>query len=161
MVAVGLTLTGVPLVTAMLPGAITPEPPLNTAVKLELAPYAIVAGLAVKLVIDGGGVVSVEPAPVPQPAKLQMAATAITAATTGGKLCLMKPHYAETELEVVRLVALRKIRTCRTCKTYTFSEEHSRVSMIFAKDFSGTFALYVGIVRKSWRPLRIRQRQRS
>jgi hypothetical protein len=52
-VAVGLTLTAVPLVTEMLPGVITPVPPANTPVRLELAPAAIVAGLATKLVIAG------------------------------------------------------------------------------------------------------------
>jgi hypothetical protein len=54
-VAVGLTETAVPLVTAMLPGVTMPVPPVNTAVRLELEPAAIVAGLAVKLVITGAG----------------------------------------------------------------------------------------------------------
>ena len=53
MVAAGLTLTGVPLVTARLPGVITPVPFTKTAVRLEFAPAAIVAGFAVKLVING------------------------------------------------------------------------------------------------------------
>jgi hypothetical protein len=87
----------------MLPGAITPEPPLNTAVKLELAPDSIVAGLAAKLVIEGGGVVSVEP---PHPAKLQMATPAITATTTEGKLRFMITSQRQTESEVLRLVTL-------------------------------------------------------
>jgi hypothetical protein len=52
-VAVGLTLTGVPLVTARLPGVITPVPPEKTAVRLELPPALIVVGVAVKLVITG------------------------------------------------------------------------------------------------------------
>ena len=51
----GLTLSGVPLVTARLPGAIVPVPLANTAVRLELAPAAMVAGFATKLVIDGAG----------------------------------------------------------------------------------------------------------
>jgi hypothetical protein len=54
-VAAGLTEIAVPLVTAVLPGVITPLPFEKTAVRLELAPAAIVAGLAVKLVIVGGG----------------------------------------------------------------------------------------------------------
>jgi hypothetical protein len=53
-VVVGLTLTGVPLVTARLPGVITPVPPENTAVKLVLFPAVIVdVGLDPKLVIVG------------------------------------------------------------------------------------------------------------
>ena len=47
----GLTLTAVPLVTAMLPGVITPVPLANTPVRLVLDPEAIVAGLAIKLVM--------------------------------------------------------------------------------------------------------------
>jgi hypothetical protein len=54
-VAAGLTLTGVPLVTGRLPGLITPVPPEKTAVRLELPPAGIVSGLATKLVIVGGG----------------------------------------------------------------------------------------------------------
>jgi hypothetical protein len=54
-VVVGLMLTGVPLVTVRLPGVITPVPFANTAVRLELVPVAMVAGLAPKLVIVGGG----------------------------------------------------------------------------------------------------------
>ena len=55
MVVVGLTLTGVPLVTARLPGVIIPVPLAKTAVRLELPPAVIVAGAATKLVIVGGG----------------------------------------------------------------------------------------------------------
>jgi hypothetical protein len=78
--AVGLTLTAVPLVAEMLPGVITPVPPLNTPVKLELDPFSIVVGLAAKLVIVGGGVV-VEPLPEPHPAKPRMAPLATSATT--------------------------------------------------------------------------------
>jgi hypothetical protein len=53
-VVVGLTFTAFPLVTARLPGVITPVPPAKTAVTLALVPEVIVAGLAPKLVIDGG-----------------------------------------------------------------------------------------------------------
>lgn len=55
MVVAGLTLSGVPLVTARLPGVITPAPLANTAVRLELPPARIDVGLATKLVIVGGG----------------------------------------------------------------------------------------------------------
>lgn len=51
----GLTLTGVPLVAGRLPGVITPVPLAKTAVRLELPPTVIVAGLATKLVIVGAG----------------------------------------------------------------------------------------------------------
>ena len=55
MVMVGLTLTAVPLVTAILPGVMTPVPPANTAVRLELPPAPIVGGVATKLVMVGAG----------------------------------------------------------------------------------------------------------
>jgi hypothetical protein len=54
-VVVGLTLTAVPLVTGRLPGVITPVPLAKTAVRFELPPAVIVAGLATKLVIVGAG----------------------------------------------------------------------------------------------------------
>jgi hypothetical protein len=68
-VVVGLTLTGVPLVTARLPGVIIPVPLAKTAVRLELPPAVIVAGAATKLVTVGGGftvivVVAVTTAPL-------------------------------------------------------------------------------------------------
>jgi hypothetical protein len=72
-VAVGFTLTAIPLVTARLPGVITPVPPEKSAVRLELPPAVIVAGFAVKLVIvaplGGGWDVNAEP---PQPTMLPM-----------------------------------------------------------------------------------------
>jgi hypothetical protein len=52
---VGLTLTAVPLVTAILPGVITPVPLAKTAVRPELPPARIDVGLATKLVIIGAG----------------------------------------------------------------------------------------------------------
>ena len=69
MVVVGLTLTAVPLITARLPGVITPVPLEKTAVRLELPPTVIVSGLATKLVIVGAGftvivVVAVTAAPL-------------------------------------------------------------------------------------------------
>lgn len=51
----GLTLTGVPVVVAKLPDVMTPVPLSKTAVRLELPPTVIVAGLATKLVIVGAG----------------------------------------------------------------------------------------------------------
>jgi len=50
-----VTVTGVPLVKAseVVPPVSRPVPPVNTAVKLELPPAVIVAGLAAKLVIVG------------------------------------------------------------------------------------------------------------
>ena len=48
---VGVTVTAVPLVAERLPGVITPVPPANTAVNMELDPASIVAGFAAKLEI--------------------------------------------------------------------------------------------------------------
>jgi hypothetical protein len=45
-----------PLVTVILPGVTTPAPPAKTAVSLELAPAVMVAGVGVKLVIEGAAV---------------------------------------------------------------------------------------------------------
>jgi hypothetical protein len=53
----GVTLTVCPLVTSMFPGAMTPVPLAKTAVKLEELPVVIAAGLAVKLVMAGAGVI--------------------------------------------------------------------------------------------------------
>jgi hypothetical protein len=52
-VVVGLTEAGVPLVTEILPGVMTPVPPVKTAVRLELCPEPIEGGLATKLVMAG------------------------------------------------------------------------------------------------------------
>jgi hypothetical protein len=52
-VAAGLTLTAVPLVTGRLPGVITPVPLTKSANRLELEPAPICAGVATKLVIAG------------------------------------------------------------------------------------------------------------
>jgi hypothetical protein len=54
-VAVGDTLTAVPLVTARLPGVTTPVPPVKVANRLELLPDAIVDGVALKTLIAGVG----------------------------------------------------------------------------------------------------------
>ena len=72
-------MTGVPLVAATLPGVITPVPLLNTPVRVVLCPAVMVATLAVKLVIEAGGVVGVElEEPPPQPirfARVKLSAT--------------------------------------------------------------------------------------
>jgi hypothetical protein len=54
-VALGLTLTAVPLVAAILPGVITPVPLAKIPVSVALWPAVMVAGLATKLVIVGSG----------------------------------------------------------------------------------------------------------
>jgi hypothetical protein len=67
-VTVGLTVTATPLVAARFPGVITPVPPLKTPVNVALCPSVMVLALAVKLVMDAGGVVCMEVEPPPQPA---------------------------------------------------------------------------------------------
>ena len=100
-VVVGVTPTVVPLVAAMLPGVITPEPPLNTGIKLELDPASIVDGFAPKPLISGGGpVLLVELAP-PQPAKSKMATPAISATITDAAFRFMTASTCLTELEVM------------------------------------------------------------
>jgi hypothetical protein len=67
-VAVGITLTGTPLVTGILPGVITPVPFANTPVKLALPPGPTVVGLATKLEIVGiGSTVTVSGAVIAAP----------------------------------------------------------------------------------------------
>jgi hypothetical protein len=68
-VVVGLTVTATPLVAARLPGVMTPVPFAKTPVRAALAPSAMEVGFAVKLLIDGGGGVSVLADPVPQAVK--------------------------------------------------------------------------------------------
>jgi len=58
-VEAGVTVAAVPLVTGILPGAITPAPLAKTGVKVVLAPSGIAAGLAVKLAMVGGKTVTV------------------------------------------------------------------------------------------------------
>ena len=55
----GETVTAVPLVTAILPGAIRPVPLAKTAVRLDDPPAAIDVGLAAKLVIVGAAAFTV------------------------------------------------------------------------------------------------------
>ena len=50
-----MAVTAAPLVAAMLPGVITPVPPVKTPVRVALDPVVMVAGDAAKLVIDGAG----------------------------------------------------------------------------------------------------------
>jgi hypothetical protein len=54
-VEVGLTLTPTPLLAGILPGVITPVPLAKTPVSVVVAPTVIVAGLALKLLMVGGG----------------------------------------------------------------------------------------------------------
>ena len=68
-VAVGVTLTASPLLTERLPGVMTPVPLANTPVSVMLAPVVMVAVLAVKLVMEAGGV-WIELLDEPQPEKL-------------------------------------------------------------------------------------------
>ena len=55
MVALGVTVTGVVLVTVPTPVSMLPVPPLNTAVSWVLSPILMLVGLATKLVMTGGG----------------------------------------------------------------------------------------------------------
>jgi len=96
-VVVGLTLTGVPLVGTMLPGVITPEPPLNTGIKLELDPASIVEGLAPKPLISGGGPVLVVELPPPQPAKSKMATLATSATNRNAAFRSDMPNREEVK----------------------------------------------------------------
>lgn len=87
-VAVGLTLIEAPLVMVRLPGVMTPEPFENTAVRLALAPGAMVAGLALKLAMAGAGLLLLPPPedePPPQP---------VSDATDAKKIAA---HRAETQ----------------------------------------------------------------
>ena len=82
-VAEGVMLTGVPLMTAILPGVMTPVPFVNMAARLDEAPVVMVAGEGAKLAIDG----VVETWPLidpPQPSKPPSPArkASVTAATT-------------------------------------------------------------------------------
>jgi len=54
-VAVGVTVTGVPLATAPTPLLIVPVPPENTAVSIVELPAVIVFAPGVKLLIVGAG----------------------------------------------------------------------------------------------------------
>jgi hypothetical protein len=98
-VADGLTLTAVPLVAAMLPGVITPEPPLNVGTKLELAPASIVVGVALKPFISGGGPVISE-LPPPHPAKSKMATLTTTVNITEVTLRFMTTSIGAAEFGV-------------------------------------------------------------
>ena len=53
MVVVGETDAGTPLVTAILPGVITPVPFEKTPVSCEFDPDVTVAGFAVKVLMEG------------------------------------------------------------------------------------------------------------
>ena len=86
MVAVGLTVIGMPLVTATLPGVTMPVPLTKTAVRVALDPASIAVGLATKLVMEGGGGGGVDEEPHPaNPAKPRLRAKA---QTVGTRRCL-------------------------------------------------------------------------
>ena len=82
MVVEGLTEVAVPLVTVRLPGVMTPVPPEKVPVRLVLEPVVMVAALAVKLEIAGGGLV-LPGLPPPQPVSVTIPSpkTAAAAAT--------------------------------------------------------------------------------
>jgi hypothetical protein len=89
-VAVGLTVTAVPVVAGRLPGVIRPVPPLKTPVRVVLCPSVMVAEPEVKLVITGttGGVL--EEPPPPQPVIPTMATLTATAQETRARNFFMK-----------------------------------------------------------------------
>jgi hypothetical protein len=69
-VAVGVTVTAVPLTAAIFPGVITPVPPEKAPVRVALCPSVMVDGFATKLEMAAGGVVFPEPElDPPQPIK--------------------------------------------------------------------------------------------
>jgi hypothetical protein len=83
-VAVGLTVIGVPLVTAIFPGVFVPVPLTKTAVSVALDPASIAAGLAAKLVMEGGGGVELDEPPHPAKAtRPRLRAMAHAAGTRG------------------------------------------------------------------------------
>jgi hypothetical protein len=110
-VVAGLTLIGVPLVAAMLPGVITPKPLLNTGIKLELDPASIVDGLAPKPLISGGGPVLGVELPAPQPTKLNMATVAISATITDAAFRFMTASTGVTEFGGYGRLNFGQIRT--------------------------------------------------
>ena len=96
MVAVGLTVIGIPLVTARFPGVMTPLPFTKTPVNVALVPAVTVAGLAVKLVMEatgGGGGGADEP---PQPIRLPKHTLSEMAHTTGARIrFIVFPVYSK------------------------------------------------------------------
>jgi hypothetical protein len=88
-VAVGLTVTAVPLVAGRLPGVMRPVPPLKTPVRVVLCPSVMVAEPEVKLVITGrtGGVLEEPP---PQPVSPTMATLRAAAQETRAGNFFMK-----------------------------------------------------------------------
>ena len=76
----GVTLTAVPLVTAMFPGVIMPVPSAKTPVRLAVPPTVTAVGLAVKLVMVGEGEKNAVLQPV-RPTRLRLRAKAQRANT--------------------------------------------------------------------------------
>jgi len=75
-------------VTAILPGLMTPVPFTKTPVNVALAPDVMVAGLAVKLVMEGtgGGGGVEEPDEPPHPVRLPKNTVSDIANATGARL---------------------------------------------------------------------------
>jgi hypothetical protein len=87
-VAAGLTVIAVPLVTATLPGVITPDPFTKVPVNVAFAPAVMVAGLATKAEMEGtsGGGVVVLDEPPPQPVNPPKHTLKPTAHTKGARI---------------------------------------------------------------------------
>jgi hypothetical protein len=64
----GVTITEFPLVTARLPGVMSPVPLVKTPMRLAVPPAVIDAGVAVKLVMEGSEN-CLKPTELPQPVK--------------------------------------------------------------------------------------------
>ena len=138
---VGLTLTGVPLVAAMLPGVITPGPPLNAGIKLELDPASMVEGLPAKPLISWGGPVLVVELPLPQPAKSKTATVAISATITDAVFRFMTASICPTELEVMDGSISSRSGQAAAPKTYAFSEDPCEASTVSGKNSRTLLAL--------------------
>ena len=96
MVAVGLTVTAVPLIAGRFPGVMTPVPFTKTPVNVALAAAVMVAGFATKLEMEGtggGGGVLDEP---PQPIRLPKLRLSATAHATGARIrFIVFPVYSK------------------------------------------------------------------
>jgi hypothetical protein len=132
-VVVGLTVTAVPLIAAMLPGVIIPEPPLNVGIKLELAPAVIVDGVAVKPLIRGGGPVLVSEL-LPQPVKPKNATLTNTANITEVIFRFMKASICLTELKERTARSWADPNWQRPWGTVHFQRRALSVSMIFGRE---------------------------
>jgi hypothetical protein len=88
----GLTVTAVPLAAEIeeLPPVMTPAPPEKMPVRLELVPAVMVAGLAVKLVMEGAGPVVVLTEP-PQAATHRHTAETVARVASRSKNFIFMP----------------------------------------------------------------------